>query len=440
MKTMADILAKDFVIFKVGTWNGETFTEADLDNMVSSFNEDEPPHIIIGHSSDYKGHTRIPSFGRVLGGLKRVGKDLIACGTEFNEELAKWIKQGFYNQRSVEMSRDNKRILAIGMLGATPPAVKGLPSMDEALSEIALEYSAKQVKSKVIEFADVPEIEMTSMDEVETLAVQDTFKSVSECCALFLTNIEALLASDKYDGDRLMQEVWELQSDLMNELNLHAQFIKKIEQVEESTEPEYSDKFIGWKEFKETVKQLFTKRKESEMDKQKEQDYLAKIAELEAKNKEYADEEAKEIEAKVAEEAKVKADAEAEATAKAEAEALAKDEAIKEEVKEFCVTAIKENRMTPAMRETDEPIMFTLAKTNDEALKSFQQKYNTPIVPLGEIKEMNQIENDHRPQVIKDAEKYVKAHAKDFSMLESGDAINRAIYLLSMGKIKFGDK
>ena len=46
--------------------------------------------------------------------------------------------------------------------------------------------------------------------------------------------------------------------------------------------------------------------------------------------------------------------------------------------------------MTPAMREVDEKIMLDLAKTTPEALKSFQQKYVAGIVPLGEMKELNE--------------------------------------------------
>jgi hypothetical protein len=187
-KELADVQAKDLVIFKSGTWNGETFTDSDLDNMAASFNKDEPIPFIIGHSSDYKGRTRIPAFGRITGGLKRIGSDLIAVGVSFNDKLANWIKEGFYNQRSIELTRDNKRVLAVGMLGATPPAVKGMPAMDDSLNEIALEFS---------DVEDAKCIEFSALDEVEKLAGDDTFKTISECCGRFIEDVEKMIANNE---------------------------------------------------------------------------------------------------------------------------------------------------------------------------------------------------------------------------------------------------
>jgi hypothetical protein len=432
-KEMADVNANDFVIFKAGTWNGETFTEADLDNMVKSYNADEPPHIIAGHSSDYKGKTLIPSFGRVLGGLKRVGKELIAQGAVFNDKMAEWIKEGFYNQRSVELTKDNKKILAIGMLGATPPAVKGMSVMQEALKESALAFS-EFTESKVIEFADASPI---NLDEVEILAVKDTLEDITEEVANFLKNLEYCLNDEDCEDEKLFKLVWDLQASLCSDLQLHSSFIKKIELIEESMETteEMSDK-KGWKEFKEKIKQMFNNKKESEMDAKKEKEYQQKIADLEAKNKEFAD---KELALQLDADKKI-ADAKL-------AEQTAKDETIKTDIKTFCDTAIKEGRMTPAMRGTDEKpgdeeIMFTLAKTSPEALKSFQEKYSAKVIPLGEVALGNENENDKSPQVIQQAKEYAKAHAndKEFAGLTLADATNRALYLHSQAKIKFVDK
>jgi hypothetical protein len=430
---MADVAAKDLVIFRAGTWNGETFTTDDLDNMAASVDPNEPIPFIIGHSSDYKGHTRIPAFGRITRGLKRVGSDLVAMGVMFNEKLAAWIKEGFYNQRSIELTRDNKRVLAVGMLGATPPAVKGMPSMDEALDEV-LAYSEDN-QSKVIEFAeDTMEPNSTALDEAEAAAVDDTFKNVAECCAEFLNSLETML-SEGEDPDRIMQEVWEHQTDIINELNLHASFIKKIEQIEEASEDEMSEKRPGWKQFADTIRNLFNNRKESnDMDQKERTEFAAKIAELESKlaEKEAAD--------KAAAEAKAKEFAEAEAK-RVEAEAKAKEEAITLEVKEFCDAKVKENLMTPAMVESDTPIMLELARTSAEALKSFRQKYSSPVVPLGVVKEVDQQgTQDTRSQIVRDAEAYAQAHKadKEFAGLTPQQAISRALYLHSTDKIKFG--
>jgi hypothetical protein len=428
-KELADVQAKDLVIFKSGTWNGETFTDSDLDNMAASFNKDEPIPFIIGHSSDYKGRTRIPAFGRITGGLKRIGSDLIAVGVSFNDKLANWIKEGFYNQRSIELTRDNKRVLAVGMLGATPPAVKGMPAMDDSLNEIALEFS---------DVEDAKCIEFSALDEVEKLAGDDTFKTISECCGRFIEDVEKMIANNE-KPDRIMQEVWELQSDLVEALSLHASFIKKIEQIEEKQEYAHVS---GWKEFVDKIKSIFNKRKElNEMDAQERKEYQEKIAELSAQVAANDEKEKAEAEAKAKAEADLKA---AEALAEAErilAEAKVKEEAEVNEVKSFCEATIKEGRMTPAMRAVDEPIMLKLAKTDADALVSFQQKYTVQAVPLGIVKEVDVPQlNDNRSQVIQDAEKYVKAHPTEFADLTAADAVNRAFYLHRMGKIKFENK
>jgi hypothetical protein len=427
-KELADVQAKDLVIFKSGTWNGETFTDADLDIMAASFSKDEPIPFIIGHSSDYKGRTRIPAFGRITGGLKRIGSELIAVGVSFNDKLASWIKEGFYNQRSIELTRDNKRVLAVGMLGAVPPAVKGMPAMDEALDEV-LAYSENE-EAKVIEFS--------VLDEAEKLAGDDTFKTLSECCGRFIEDVEKMIAANE-EPDRIMQEVWELQADLVEALSLHASFIKKIEKIEEKGE--YSSR-PGWSEIVDKIKSIFNKRKESnEMDAQERKEYQDKIDALSAQVSANDEKEKAEADAKAKAEADLKAAEELVAAEKVAAEAKAKEEAEVNEVRSFCETTIKEGRMTPAMREVDEPIMLKLAKTDADALVSFQQKYSVQAVPLGIVKEVDVTSpNDNRSQVIQNAEKYVKAHPTEFADLTAADAINRAFYLHSMGKIKFENK
>lgn len=402
--------AKDFVIFKAGHWNGEDFTEQDLDNMVSNFNAQEPIPIIVGHSSDYKGHTRIPAFGKIMGGLKRIGKDLIACGVEFNDKLANWIREGFYNQRSIELTRDNKRVLAVGMLGAVPPGVKGLPNNDESLTEIAMQF-ADEFDSKVIEFYEKE---------------QSSFAELSAVSEKLLNAIERTLI----DGitEKGTKEMWELQAEMCESLAVHEDYLKKIE-VEK--------KPSLWHKM---VKKLFNKRKEQdEMDAQMQKDFEDKITALETVVKEFQDADQARLEAqqKAEEEAKLKA--EAEEKAKAEADAKASEEAQVEETKQFCDKQIAEGKMTPAMRVIDEPIMLKLAK-DSEALKSFRQKYTESVVPLGEVKDVNQT-NDQRPQVIVSAEQYVKQHPKEFADVEPAIRIQRALYLHRNGKIKFeGDK
>ena len=405
------VRAKDFVIFRAGTWNGETYTEADLDNMVASFNKDQPPHIIIGHSSDYKGRTRIPSFGQILGGLKRVGTDLVAMGVEFNEKLAHWIKEGFYNERSVELSKDNKRILALGMLGAAPPAVEGMAPMDEALTDIAMEYSDERAENvKSVEFAKPQKI---TLDELSALFTQDTFEQCAENCQKFMTALGSLMEADEPDTNAVQNAVYDLQNDLQTTLGIHAAAQSKVDAVKESFATKMS----------QMAKKLFTKHKEEQVvDTAKEKEYVDKITGLEAQVAEFS---AKE---KAAEDARKAA------------ETAAADEKIRGEIKIFCETAKTEGKWIPAFDEAKLPEkMFAMAKAGID----YKEFFKVPVVPMGiqpGIDANPDTKTDVRPDVIRQASQYVKDHPKEFAGLNESDATNRAVYLQQTGKIKFTGK
>ena len=437
-KQMSEVIAmvkvKEMVVFKTGTWNGEQFTEDDLDNMAKSFNAAEPPHIIVGHSSDYKGHTRIPSFGRILGGLKRVVKNLIAYGVEFNEKLAEWIREGFYNQRSIELSRDNKRVLAVGVLGAVPPAVKGLPGNDDALNEVALEYSAIGLEAKIIEFADNKDIDF---GDLRNAANEDTMENVEECFGVCASEMADYLENDhdpKECKEHCMKAMMDCYEQVSQELHQHAAFSEKLigmlpakeEEIEGEMEKEKTTMMAKLKEWLGITSQS---TKESDMDATKEKEYQEKISGLETQVKEFAEKE------RLAKEAIAVAE-----KATKDAAEKAKSDALTAEVKTFCETAVKEGRMTPAMVEIDNPIMLNLAKVDPSALKSFQEKYAKPIVPTGTVSEIDQHgADDNRPQILQSAEKYAVSHKadKEFAGLTAANAISRAVYLHGIGQIKF---
>ena len=335
-KEMSDVKVKDFVIFKTGTWNGEKFTEQDLDKMVQSFDVDEPPHIIVGHSSDYKGETLIPSFGRILGGLKRIGTDLIACGTEFNDQLAGWIKDGFLTDRSIELTKDNQ-VLAVGMLGKMPPAVKKMPLMKLALA--GQQFSMPE-GFKTIEFADMPMI-----DEIEKIGTDDTQKDMAECCANFLKKIDAAFSGDvdeETQKSRIQLAVGDLNCELISACEMHFMFIDKLENIEEHKE-EMAEKKGKLLEF---AKQLFSKRKEqSNMDETERKEFTGKIAAQEIQLKEFAEQKRLADEQKAADEKK------------------AKDEKLLADVKKFCVDNKLDTKLHKELK--IEEILFVAAKAND---------------------------------------------------------------------------
>lgn len=434
------VSAKDFVIFRAGDYPQGKYSEKDLDEMVETFNASEAPHIIIGHSSDYKGKTRIPSFGQILGGLKRVGMDLVAIGAEFHDKLAEWIKEGFYNQRSIELAEVNgkKRIVALGMLGACPPAVKGLPAMDEALDEIAMVFS-EVVNS--IEFSE--KIEFDAVNETELLGKADTIKGISDCMAELTASLTTMINDDVPD-DRITQEIYEHFDDVFAILRVHKGFIEKIERLEEvaegevkeeaeaNTENEMSEKRSWIKEFKKFI----SSKKGDTVNKEQEQKYQSEIADLTAQVATLTQQAQEFSEQKrVAEEAKLFAD-----------QAVV-DANLRAEIKSFLDANAKNLKIVDELKLSE--VMFQIAKANTQVDLGDSQKplfvvfqemlTRLPSVQLGEAKEFQTlpVEKELRMKVLVDAEKYVKSHPKEFADMKIDTAVSRALYLRSIGKAIF---
>ena len=106
-----------------------------IERAVAGFNatEHEPP-LVVGHPAD--NH---PAFGWVEG-LRRVVKDgaqvLEARFKQVAPELEEMIRKGFYKKRSAAFYADG-RLRHVGLLGAAPPAVKGLADLSFLESAVA---------------------------------------------------------------------------------------------------------------------------------------------------------------------------------------------------------------------------------------------------------------------------------------------------------------
>jgi hypothetical protein len=438
-KEMADVSAKDFVIFKAGTWNGETFTETQLDEMAKNYNSADPPHIIWGHSSDYKGKTLIPSFGRIYGGLKRVGTDLVASGAKFNDEMAKWITDGFITDRSIELTKDNKKILAVGMLGAMSPAVKNMPLLKDALKDSALAFS-EVAESKVIEFADAEAISMDAgaIDAAEEMGTEDTIKDMTESCMTFLAKVEENLNGD-IDEDtkkiRIGLAIFDLSAELNDCMCLHFNFIDKLENIEEHNESEYSEK-QSWKTmFTEMLNTFTKKRKENIVDTAKEKEYQDKILALETQVKTFSEKTEKE---------------------KADADALkveVSDKLLRAEIKTFCETNKLNTNKHKEMKL--EEILFATAKANQtvefsdkdgkkeqkpllvvlqDTLKTFQLA--SPRLGETDFSQSLTVEKGTNAR-LKAAEDYVKTHPTEFSEGNEKQKIAKALQMESNQQIHF---
>lgn len=402
----------EHVIFRSGehiTKSGEkvVYTDRDLDEMCETFpkEEDQQPAYIVGHSSDYPIPTAIPAFGRIKGGLKRIGHDLVACGAEFSSELASWVDSGFYTERSCEIEKENgkRKLFCVSMLGARPPAVSGMPSIVAAMINPSFAFSSKT--SEVQEFADSVDGELNLTDHLEAIEEagnENTKTSIAEILAQFTTEIETAIDNDA-EQSILFQKVYDMTNELSSELQLHSAFGEKLGQIEdcnEHSQPSF------WQEFAKRFKSIITNNKQKESDMTPEQekelkDLREKNTALETQVKEFS-------------------------TAKAKTEAETKEAAIKKEVVEFCEAKIKDGKMTPAIRQVDEPIMIELSKASPDALKSFREKYTVPIVPLGTE---TQVDKQSNPQksVVELAKAYVEKHHSEFSKVSDAEAVSFVI-------------
>ena len=117
---------KDAVIFKVGTWNGDTYNEADLDELVRNLpDQGFVPALKIGHAENTD-----PAVGYVTA-LRRAGQNLIATISDIPDEVYAIIKRRGFDRVSCEIysglvrngRKFRKALRAVALLGHSPPGV-----------------------------------------------------------------------------------------------------------------------------------------------------------------------------------------------------------------------------------------------------------------------------------------------------------------------------
>lgn len=123
-------------VFAVGTHNGLTFTEADLDGIAQAFNALNASGRVplkFGHNNEQPFTDGQPALGWV-DRLWRDGKKLFADFVGMPTVVFDAVKAGLYKQVSIELLKDTSRegdrypwvLDAVALLGADIPAVKGL--------------------------------------------------------------------------------------------------------------------------------------------------------------------------------------------------------------------------------------------------------------------------------------------------------------------------
>ncbi len=151
-------------VFSAGKYNGDEYSEADLDAMVSAYQELKgrlDPPLKLGHNDkqvdakEFERDDGKPALGWVEN-LRRVGKKLVADFVQVPQQVADWVKEGRYKKKSAEIywgfkdgGKTYSRVLkAVALLGADTPANRDIASLQALYDEQGNEY-------RVAEYAEL---------------------------------------------------------------------------------------------------------------------------------------------------------------------------------------------------------------------------------------------------------------------------------------------
>ena len=165
----------DVEIFSVGKWNGQEYTEKDIDDMVTAFERTKnvlKPFLKLGHNEKQKmlSQDGLPSAGWITG-LKRIGDKLLADFKNIPKKIKELIDLKAYGRFSSEVYHnvtiDGKKyrraLRAVALLGADTPAVENLDDFINLYTEI---------ENDEIHICEKKEKEGTIMDEKEILEMK----------------------------------------------------------------------------------------------------------------------------------------------------------------------------------------------------------------------------------------------------------------------------
>lgn len=168
----------DQEVFAAGTWNGDSYSVADLDEMVKAYHETAgkfDPSIKLTHDHP-KGW---PAVGWVKD-LRRVGEKLVADFVKIPKKVFEMIQAGGFRGKSAEVlwgpkvdGKEYKYLLkAVAILGVDPKAVETIDDMISALYTSdggeARAYKADDLGGNSRAY-DLEKTEGADMNEVEQL-------------------------------------------------------------------------------------------------------------------------------------------------------------------------------------------------------------------------------------------------------------------------------
>lgn len=159
-------------IFAVGTWNGDTYSVNDLQEMVDNFNETKSlikPYLKLGHNDEQELLKKdgLPAAGWIEN-LRLAGEKLVADFVEVPEKIYQLIKNKAYKKVSSEIFWNlkvgeksyNRLLSGVALLGSDLPAVS-------TLSDILALYNLKEENNIVLKSYQFINEEREKMDELE---------------------------------------------------------------------------------------------------------------------------------------------------------------------------------------------------------------------------------------------------------------------------------
>ncbi len=207
-------------IFSTGVWNGDKYSEKDLNNMVENFDQVgfEPP-IKIGHNEE---QPELNDGQPALGYIDKIylaGNKLLANFKELPKRVYEAIKRGNYKRVSSEIywdyTNDGKsfdRVLkAVALLGADIPAVTNLEAITGLYKEVGEGTIKKHYDGKE---SEIMEEEKTIELQADTISVEEHEKTVD---GLNKENEEIRKEFEAHKAEIKKQEIVSYMEDLTNE-------------------------------------------------------------------------------------------------------------------------------------------------------------------------------------------------------------------------------
>jgi len=260
-------------VFAKGTWNKDTYTDQDIDDLVEGTNQvigKLKPFVKLGHDKDQQ---ILQSSGLPAGGwitkLKRAGDRVMAFIQGVPKVLAEVINKGGYKRVSseviwnyIEPSTKEKfrRVLsAVAFLGSDPPAVT-------SLADIAAMYGVQEADVKVYEVDFKPQEKEVNQMELEELKKQYEVekerlsKEIAELKETGEQSTEQLkiLQKEKEDAEKKLKK--------MEEENKEAQEKARKEEIKTFITAHSTEQDMRWlPKHKETVQKLLESASEEKV-------------------------------------------------------------------------------------------------------------------------------------------------------------------------------